>query len=71
MICSTMTTEIAWRSTEKGGQLRKAAKVLVELIEKQGVAIPIIDAEVEKEDNVFPLIPAGAGMKDRTRLFLT
>jgi acetolactate synthase-1/2/3 large subunit len=24
----------------------------------------IIDAEVEKEDNVFPMIPAGAGMKD-------
>jgi acetolactate synthase-1/2/3 large subunit len=24
----------------------------------------IIDAEVEKEDNVFPMVPAGAGMKD-------
>jgi acetolactate synthase-1/2/3 large subunit len=24
----------------------------------------LIDAEVEKEDNVFPMIPAGAGMKD-------
>ena len=31
----------------------------------------IIDAEVEKEDNVFPMIPAGAGMKDTTRLSLT
>lgn len=31
----------------------------------------IIDAEVEKEDNVFPMIPAGAGMKDMTRLSLT
>ena len=24
----------------------------------------VVDAEVEKEDNVFPMIPAGAGMKD-------
>ena len=24
----------------------------------------IIDAQVEKEDNVFPMVPAGAGMKD-------
>jgi acetolactate synthase-1/2/3 large subunit len=24
----------------------------------------VIDAEVEKEDNVFPMIPAGAGLKD-------
>jgi acetolactate synthase-1/2/3 large subunit len=24
----------------------------------------VIDAEVAKEDNVFPMIPAGASMKD-------
>jgi acetolactate synthase-1/2/3 large subunit len=24
----------------------------------------LVDAEVEKEDNVFPMIPAGAGLKD-------
>ncbi len=51
------TAEVASRSTEKGGQLRKAAEVLVELIEKQGVeyifglpggaAIPIFDALVD------------------------
>lgn len=52
-----VTAEVASRSTEKGGQLRKAAEVLVELIEKQGVeyifglpggaAIPIFDALVD------------------------
>jgi len=34
MIFITMTTEIASRSTGKGGRLRKAGEVLVELIEK-------------------------------------
>lgn len=52
-----VTAEVPSRSTEKGGQLRKAAEVLVELIEKQGVeyifglpggaAIPIFDALVD------------------------
>jgi acetolactate synthase-1/2/3 large subunit len=50
----------------KAFRIRRTAdirRVLKDALEYSGGPC-IIDAAVEKEDNVFPMIPAGAGMKD-------